>query len=612
MIYDTDASNSCTVEVPTKPIKANRVVVTLASSGYDDWLESWLESWKMNAGCPDVKIVVIIINGTERLERICAKYNATVIKGESRLNFGSPFRAAQIKSTLYSISRWITANQYLVMDTDILITESLKPLFDLYEDKEDHLIGISTWHNILGMPNDITDPRECSTLIYQNYPNEFDIHLAEFLGDHKWRCLNSGFLIGKKKAFDTLDSDMRSLPDSTKNWITGDHPSGSLSVNDEFVCATAIAKRDAYSPLPLGYNFVMWSGKDGSRETRSVENQKIRYQYKGQNLPILHFMAIMGKTLIAKYRRDLKLIPYDPEIGPCPFPFYYREREGLFDYHDLYQFAVEEYSSGTMVEVGCLDARSLVFLAETVRTSGKDIQAHGIDYWLDLTTKARSYRKVLEDIVRYGLDKAITMRQMASMEAAPLYEDKSLAMVFLNGEPSYEGTHEDISLWKDKVKVGGILAGNNYTYAHAGVMCAVQEQLGKPFYHQPRTWVFRRTETGWEPLSISRTQRYKYREWSLHFFMKTGSPEHQANSLYDSLQFAEDGAWLLVHSNVNGNPLLEALRLNSLLEFMNPEIPCRDDIRAMVCHEVMAMKAKGPKEVTDFIEENMYWIGRLK
>lgn len=607
MIYDSDPCNSCVVEVPTKPIKANRVVVTVISSGYDDWLESWLESWKMNAGCPDVKIVVIVINGTERLERICAKYKALVIRGQCTAKPG-PY----IKSTLYSISRWVTANQYLVMDSDILVTESLKPLFDLYEDKEDHLIGVCPWYNLLGMPNDTTDPRECSTLIYQNDPEDFDIHLAEFLGDHKWKGLNSGLLIGKKQAFDTLDSDMRSLPESTKEWITNDHATGSVSVNEEFVCATAIAKRDALSPLPPAYNFVMWSGKDGPRETRSIVNQKTKYQFEGQDVPILHFMALMGKSLIPKYRKDLKLIPYDPEIGPCPFPFYYREREGLFDFHDLYRSAVEECPSGTMVEVGCFDARSLVFLAEIVHASGKDIQIHGIDYWLDLTTKARSYRKILEDIIRYGLDKIITMRQMASMEAAPLYEDKSLAMVFLNGEPSYEGTHEDISLWKDKVKVGGILAGHNYTYAHAGVMCAVQEQLGKPFYYQPRTWVFQRTETGWEPLSISRTQRYKYGKWNLHFFIKGENPEHNANALYDSIQNAEDGAWLLIHFDPNGNPLLEGLRLNSMLEFLNPEILCREDIRNMTHNKVMAMKTGGPEKVTNLIEENLYWIGRLK
>lgn len=578
MKYTQDVFGACQITPPSTPLKARRIVATLVSSGYDDYLEGWLDTWTRYAQCPDVKIVVILINPTERLERLCAKYDAFVLRGYCTGTLG-----AHIKSALYSISRWVSAKQYLILDVDMLITGAFTPLFDVHETMPCHVIGMTPSHQFSDISDEVPfqsyDPEQSSISPYANSPEDYKLHIEPVLEGHPWRLMNAGMLIGSKKAFDALDTDLRTLSTATKAWVTHAHLPGA-SANDEFLCTSAIAKRDALWVTPDHYNFAVHCGRVGPRETL-VPGDKPRCTYENRDIAVMHFLSAFGKSLIGRWRRIFKAAPYDPAIGPCPFPFYYKEREGSFDFHNLYRFAVERTTNGTMVEAGCSDARSLVFLAELVHAAGKDIQVHGVDYWFDFKSKTRKHRFLKEDCKRYGLQDIITLRETSSTEGAQCYEDKSLALVFLEVKDDILDVREDILAWKEKIEIGGILAGNGLTCVHPSVLQAVQETLGKPIFSFPRTWAFQREEQGWSALELPALKEPEFQEWAFRPLLRSSDPVDLSKEFYDAIHYGTNGAWALSNTLTEDETLRE-LQVQTLCEFLDPNVPCAEDIRGMV------------------------------
>jgi hypothetical protein len=69
--------------------------------------------------------------------------------------------------------------------------------------------------------------------------------------------------------------------------------------------------------------------------------------------------------------------------------------------------------------------------------------------------------------------------QALSSEASLQFENESCDVVFIDMEHTYEAVKNDIDLWLPKVKLGGYLAGHDYSPDWYGVVRAVDEKLGK-------------------------------------------------------------------------------------------------------------------------------------
>ena len=66
--------------------------------------------------------------------------------------------------------------------------------------------------------------------------------------------------------------------------------------------------------------------------------------------------------------------------------------------------------------------------------------------------------------------------QLTSQQLAERYPSVTWDMVFLDGDHSYEGASLDIRLFRDRIKPGGILAGDDYSEdVFPGVVRAVRE-----------------------------------------------------------------------------------------------------------------------------------------
>lgn len=137
----------------------------------------------------------------------------------------------------------------------------------------------------------------------------------------------------------------------------------------------------------------------------------------------------------------------------------------------LYKQIVEEAQDGShFVEIGCWLGSSTSCMVVEIINSKKNIKFNCIDTWLGsiehqndpYVIEGTLYRKFIENMK--PVEGYYTPIRKASTEAAKLYADNSLDFVLIDGAHDYENVKADITAWLPKVKVGGILAGDDYPW----------------------------------------------------------------------------------------------------------------------------------------------------
>lgn len=171
---------------------------------------------------------------------------------------------------------------------------------------------------------------------------------------------------------------------------------------------------------------------------------------------------------------------------------YYRNINGWFDFKNFYNFIVENFDNATFVEIGTWKGKSLMYLAEKVKESGKNIKIIGIDTFegsestptmgdnveMQSISSDYLYETYLKNIE--PLKDIITTIRGDSRVVYKQFADQSIDVLFIDGDHSYEAVKKDIELWFPKVKIGGIISGHDYTELYGyGVVKAVKELFFK-------------------------------------------------------------------------------------------------------------------------------------
>jgi cephalosporin hydroxylase len=162
---------------------------------------------------------------------------------------------------------------------------------------------------------------------------------------------------------------------------------------------------------------------------------------------------------------------------------------GWFDFGILYSQAVNHLPTpGVLVECGCHLGRSLCYLAHRVKESKRDFQVYGVE--LTVTDE------LVDNLFDCGFNDLVTLVPADSVKASSLFADNSVSMVFLDTDHSYEHLRAEIVAWLPKVKIGGIIAGDDIGLPHEldpiwpGVRRAVTELFGTDWQHSPHdSWV---------------------------------------------------------------------------------------------------------------------------
>ena len=174
----------------------------------------------------------------------------------------------------------------------------------------------------------------------------------------------------------------------------------------------------------------------------------------------------------------------------------WKDIPGWMDFESYYRSVVECYSGGDLVEVGCYLGRSLCFLGQLVRDSGKPFRVWGVDWCLgsgvengnDNHANAMKENggslagKLHRNVCDCGLQDIVSLVVAESGRAAQLFADNSLTLVFLDARHEYADVCRDIELWSPKVRLGGEIGGDDYGIKDEapvwpGVRRAVDEML---------------------------------------------------------------------------------------------------------------------------------------
>ena len=195
-----------------------------------------------------------------------------------------------------------------------------------------------------------------------------------------------------------------------------------------------------------------------------------------------------SNSLVQYITDDLKLTKrfilekLQPEFNEIP---------GWFAYQDLYTDVVKNAGNDDVfVEVGAWFGKSTNYLAQQIRESKKNIKFTTVDTW-----KGTDDEDIHQNIVgafngdifyefvdntilsdNYG---AIDMIKDTSRNAANNFSNGSIDYIMLDAGHSYDALKDDLEVWYNKVKPGGIVSGDDY-----GVFYGVTQAADEFFYGQ--------------------------------------------------------------------------------------------------------------------------------
>jgi predicted O-methyltransferase YrrM len=150
-----------------------------------------------------------------------------------------------------------------------------------------------------------------------------------------------------------------------------------------------------------------------------------------------------------------------------------------------------------IVEIGTDCGRSALFLASRLLAHGNDkARIYTIDpWWFEPDRPLAAPRGIrgpkLRVLVGAATDEELHLIYPLRAESpgvAKLFDDASLALVFIDGAHDIESVRADIRAWKPKIRPGGLLAGHDYSLAWPGVRRAVSENLSAYEVRQTVWW----------------------------------------------------------------------------------------------------------------------------
>jgi cephalosporin hydroxylase len=143
---------------------------------------------------------------------------------------------------------------------------------------------------------------------------------------------------------------------------------------------------------------------------------------------------------------------------------------------------VEEAKDGSLfIEVGSWKGQSASFMGVEIVNSGKLIDFWCVDTWAgspELMVDPDVVAGTLQDVFLRNTKPVagqIHALKEESVKAASILKDEVCDFVYIDADHSYEAVKADIEAWLPKVKVKGVLAGDDRTAG--GVAEALAELL---------------------------------------------------------------------------------------------------------------------------------------
>jgi hypothetical protein len=154
--------------------------------------------------------------------------------------------------------------------------------------------------------------------------------------------------------------------------------------------------------------------------------------------------------------------------------------QGWCNFYDLYNSIIDRIPQNFFfAEVGVWKGHSLAYFTVECINKNKKGTIYAIDHWQGSAEHHNpsdpSYEPMLKDnpdgLFEHfknnikPIEKYVTVLRNTSEEASNIIVDQSLDAIFVDASHEYQDVLKDLSLWRPKVKSGGIFAGHDYDWS---------------------------------------------------------------------------------------------------------------------------------------------------
>jgi hypothetical protein len=192
-----------------------------------------------------------------------------------------------VKSALYSIARFVRAEQYLCLDADMLVLDDVSPVFEALDACAGGSILACTDQN----RETYEDLGRALVGLYRGTDTDFNRLLGMPLGEPRFPLvLNDGAFAGDRRALLGLDSAIRAMPGAV-TWVDA------FYLRNQFLFNLALARMRCAVPLADAYNLQL--------HVQDVQvdpvGDRLGATWNGDPVRVLHFNAA-GRVKHADWR----------------------------------------------------------------------------------------------------------------------------------------------------------------------------------------------------------------------------------------------------------------------------------------------------------------------
>ena len=286
------------MRLPIAPITARRCIATVVSPRFEALLDDMLGSVVANAGCPDARLVVFAVDATDTCRRVARKYGADIIEctRSARVN-------PTVKSVMYSAARAIEADYFVCLDADMLVLESLEPVFAALEALPSGSILACREGNGSHFPSlqAVLDTAYCARA------GDLERIMGREGGEGAYPLVvNDGIFAGNRAALLALDAVIRGWPEAPR-WVD---ERNDVWWRNQAVFNLALAALACGVELDGTYNLQLHV-RDAEMKW---EDGRVAATWNGRPVRVLHFSGC-GRRKYPAWRGLFSRVP-DPVVGP--------------------------------------------------------------------------------------------------------------------------------------------------------------------------------------------------------------------------------------------------------------------------------------------------------
>lgn len=291
-----DCLRRAEIALPPAASRARRAIATVVSPGFEALADDMLGSLCANGNCQEALLVLFMLNRSSECIRLAAKYKALLVPCRSC----APVNPMS-KALLYSVARVVDAEQYICLDADMIILDSLEPIFAALEACPDGSILAAREGNGSGLQT----VRQAFFDVYRGSDAECQRLMTGGEGSYPL-VVNDGIFAGSRSALLALDGVIRSIA-SAASWIDQRHD---IWWRNQMIFNLALAKLRCGVELDGSYN-VQLHVQDV--DLREVDNS-LRATWRGLPVRVLHLSGA-GRRKYPQWHGLFARIP-DPLSGP--------------------------------------------------------------------------------------------------------------------------------------------------------------------------------------------------------------------------------------------------------------------------------------------------------